>query len=302
MGLFSFDELYQAADSGRPGVSVIAAGGADATVLQALAEGTRRGWLRGIVTGRRSEIQETAAECGVDLSKLEVIDSESPAETAVEQISLGHAQILMKGQIATPDLMRAVLNQEKGLRTGRTLAQIVLMEITPHARRFLLADTGLCIQPEFRQKREILESLVAVAQRLGCDRPKVAVMSATEKVSKAMPDTEEALELQRLGESGVLGECDVQGPLSFDLAYASDAGDKKRLEGKVIGAADAMLFPDLLSGNLTVKGIMYTAACRFGGVIWGARCPIVFMSRADRLETRLNSLSFTLKCREAWGI
>lgn len=302
MGLQSFEELYKSADTTRPGIAVIAAGGADPTVLLALQEAINRGWVRGIVTGKRPEIEAVARECGVDLTTIDVIDCENPAEAAVEKIRAGDAQILMKGQIATPDLMRAVLNQEKGLRTGRTLSQIVLMEITAHQRRFLLSDTGLCIAPEFRQKKEILESLVAVAQRLGCERPKVAVMSATEKVSSAMPDTEEAAELQRLGEAGVFGQCDVQGPLSFDLAYATDAGDKKRLEGKVIGAADAMLFPDLLSGNLTVKGIMYTADCRFGGVIWGARCPVVFMSRADRLETRLNSLAFTLQCRGAWGI
>lgn len=302
MGLQSFEELYKSADANRPGIAVVAAGGADSTVLQALQEATQRGWVRGIVTGKRPEIESVARECGVNLTAIEVIDSENPAEAAVEQIRAGQARILMKGQIATPDLMRAVLNQEKGLRTGRTLSQIVLMEIVPHQRRFLLSDTGLCIVPEFRQKQEILESLVAVARRLGAERPRVAVMSATEKVTKTMPDTEEAAELQRLGEAGAFGECDVQGPLSFDLAYAADAGDKKRLEGRVIGAADAMLFPDLLSGNLTVKGIMYTADCRFGGVIWGARCPVVFMSRADRLETRLNSLAFTLQCRAAWGI
>ncbi len=209
--------------------------------------------------------------------------------------------MLMKGQIATPELMKGVLNQERGLRTGKTLCQIVLMEIVRDGRRFLMGDTGLCIQPDFRQKREILEHEIAAAHALGVEKPAIAIMSATEKVTSAMPDTEEAAEFQRLCEAGEFGSSCVQRPLSFDLAYARDAGDKKRIAGSVVGEADGMLFPDLLSGNLTVKGIMYTADCRFGGVVWGAACPIVFMSRADQVETRLNSLVYALRCRNLWS-
>jgi phosphotransacetylase len=110
-----------------------------------------------------------------------------------------------------------------------------------------------------------------------------------------MPDTLEAAELTNRFSSTGSGEFVVQGPLSFDLAYASDAGEKKRIEGTVVGAADGMLFPNLLAANLTVKAIMYTADCRFGGVLCGAACPVVFMSRADSTETRLNSLALSLR-------
>jgi phosphotransacetylase len=120
-------------------------------------------------------------------------------------------------------------------------------------------------------------------------------MSATEKATDALPDSLDAAELQRRHEAGEIAGCIVQGPLSFDLAYAQDAGDKKRLAGSVIGAADAMLFPNLLAANLTVKAIMYTAECRFGGLLVGTSAPVVFMSRADSTQTRLNSLAFTLR-------
>jgi phosphotransacetylase len=120
-------------------------------------------------------------------------------------------------------------------------------------------------------------------------------MAATEKVTEAMPDTLDAVELTRRGAGGDFAGCAVQGPLSFDLAYAADAGEKKKLQGGVVGAADAMLFPDLLSANLTVKAIMYTADCRFGGVLCGTAAPVVFMSRADTAATRLNSLALALR-------
>ena len=127
-------------------------------------------------------------------------------------------------------------------------------------------------------------------------------MAATEKASEAMPDTLDAAELARRKAAGDFPGCLVQGPLSFDLAYAADAGEKKRIAGSVVGAADAMLFPDLLSANLTVKAIMYTADCRFGGVFCGTACPVVFMSRADTTATRLNSLALTLRMLAGRGL
>ena len=120
-------------------------------------------------------------------------------------------------------------------------------------------------------------------------------MAATETIKPSMPETVEAAELVRRNRQGELAHCLIEGPLSFDLAYAADAGAKKRIEGSVVGAADIMLFPNLLSANLTVKAIMYTADCKFGGVLRGTSAPVVFMSRADTTETRLNSLALTLR-------
>jgi phosphate butyryltransferase len=168
---------------------------------------------------------------------------------------------------------------------------VVLVEVKD--RRFLLADTGVCIQPTIDQRIDILKSAVEVAQALGAAEPNVALLSATESVTEAMPDTvEDAAIVQRQAE---LPACQVQGPLSFDLAYAADAGDKKRIGGPVVGLADVMIFPNLLSANLTVKAIMYTADCRFGGVLQGCAVPVVFMSRADTTQTRLHSLALALR-------
>ena len=173
------------------------------------------------------------------------------------------------------------------------------MDIPRDSRRFILSDTGITPQPTLEQKSDILRSMVEVAIALkeggSIDLPRLAVMSATEKPTESMPDTLEAAELARRNQENESKDCIVQGPLSFDLAYATDAAEKKRIEGSVVGAADGMLFPNLLSANLTVKAIMYTADCRFGGVLCGAACPVVFMSRADSTETRLNSLALTLR-------
>jgi phosphotransacetylase len=299
MPLVGFDDLYRFADNLPSAVSVVAAGGADPTVLQALSLAQRRGWVEPVLTGSGNQIRQLASDLQIDLVGFRIIDAEDAAAAAVAEVKAGRAQTLMKGQIATPALMTAVLSRETGLRTGRCICQVVLMEIPRDRRRSLLSDTGITVQPTLDQKADILQSLVEVSTVLAesgsSERPRVAVMSATEKVAEAMPDTLEAAELTRQNASGDFSGCIVQGPLSFDLAYAADAGEKKKIEGGVVGAADAMLFPDLLSANLTVKAIMYTADCRFGGVLCGTTSPVVFMSRADTTTTRLNSLALTLR-------
>ena len=294
MPLPDFDDPFQQADDRRTPVPVVAVGGAEPTVLQALRTACDRGWVAPIVTGREAEIRRAAEAVGVELHGIRLIDTEEPAVSAVDEVRAGRARMLMKGQIATPALLRAMLDAERGVRTGRVICQVVLLDVPRDRRRFLLADTGICIRPTLPQKIDILRSAVEVAHALGEPSPRVAVMAASESVSDAMPETGEAAELQRRGQAGEIGGCVVQGPLSFDLAYAVDAGEKKRIQGPVAGAADVMHFPDLSSANLTVKAIMYTADCRFGGVLCGAACPVVFMSRADRTETRVRSLALAL--------
>jgi phosphotransacetylase len=299
MSLFRFDDLHRFADELTVPVSVVAAGGADITVLQALVEAQRRGWAAPTVTGPAADIRRLAADHEIDLTGFRIVESDDAAASAVVEVRAGRARLLMKGQIATPLLMKAVLDRERGLRTERCICQIVLMEISRDVRRFLMADTGITIQPTLAQKADILQSLAAVAATLrrpdGVESPRIAVMAATEKTTDAMPDTLDAAELTRRGAAGEFPGCVVDGPLSFDLAYASEAGEKKKLQSNVIGAADAMLFPNLLAANLTVKAIMYTADCRFGGVLLGAAVPVVFMSRADTTATRLNSLALALR-------
>jgi phosphotransacetylase len=302
MPLAGFDQLYQEADVRAERVPVAVAGGADRTVLEAVRLAADRDWITPLVCGRGADIERVAGDHGIALDGLRIIDTPEPAATAVAQVRGGQARVLMKGHISTPALMRAVLAADARLRTSRVICQVVLMEIPRDERRFLLADTGICVQPSLEKKLDILQSAVGVAQRLGALEPRVAVLAASESVTESMPETMDASELQRRSQARELTGCTVQGPLSFDLAYAADAAEKKRVVGPVAGAADVLLFPNLVSANLTVKAIMYTADCRYGGMLCGAVCPVVFMSRADSTATRLNSLALAITgvfCRQS---
>jgi phosphotransacetylase len=294
VSLLSFGQLFERADAPRQPVPVAVAGGADPTVLQALRTASERGWVKPWIFGKAHDVQQAANECGIRLDGFDVVDTEDAAAAAVALVRSGKASLLMKGQMATPSLMKAVLDPTSGLRSGRVVCQVVMIELDSSLRRFLLADTGICIQPSLAQKLDILRSAVTLAHSLGAECPRVAVLAATETTVASMPETLEAAELQRLNVAGEIAGCLVRGPLSFDMAFDADASAKKQRGDPDFGIADVMLFPNLLSANLTVKAIMYTAACRFGGVLCGTACPVVFMSRADTAATRLNSLALAL--------
>jgi phosphate butyryltransferase len=297
MPLDGFDRLFQDADARAEPVSVAAAGGDDPTVLEALRIAADRGWVRPMLFGPEDRIRSLAASSRIALEGFGIVhaEREAIARAAVAAVRSGEARALMKGQIATPALMAAVLDPGAGLRTGRAIGQVVLMEIPRDDRRFLLADTGISVRPNLRKRIEILRAAVEVAHALGAPRPNVALMAATETVKLDMPETVESDELARRNRQGEFDDCVIEGPLSFDLAYAAEAGARKRIEGSVVGAADIMVFPNLLSANLTVNAIMYTADCRFGGVLKGTTAPVVFMSRADATATRLHSLALALR-------
>lgn len=286
--------MYAEADSRRPAAPVAVAGGANPTVLEGLRAACDRGWIRPVVSGRADEIRRVACETGIGLDGFTLIEADDSAAAAVAAVREGRARMLMKGQVSTPVLLRAVLDADRGLRTDRVICQIPLVEIRRDARRLLFADTGICIQPTLEQKADILRSAVELAHALGADCPRVALVAATETITASMPETLDAAELTRRGQAGQFGCCVVDGPLSFDLAYAPDAAGKKQVGGAVAGAADVLIFPNLLSANLAIKAVMYTADCRFGGVLCGAACPVAFMSRADSTATRLNSLALAL--------
>src|SRR5215470_8819852 len=162
----SFDRLFHEADTRRAAVPAAAAGAADRTVLEALRAACDRGWVAPVLAGRAADVRRVAGECGVPLHGLTVVDGEEPAAAAVAEVRAGRARLLMKGQVSTPALMRALLHPDSGLRTGRTICQVVLMELPQARRRFLLADTGVTIRPTLEQKCDILASAAALARGL----------------------------------------------------------------------------------------------------------------------------------------
>jgi len=207
------------------------------------------------------------------------------AAGAVAAVKTGEADALMKGGVDTPTFMQAVLDRECGLRNGNLLSHIAVIEA--FGRLMLITDGGIVMNPTLEEKAKIIANAVPVARGLGIEMPKVAVLAAVEKENPKMPETLDAAALSRM----TLPGCVVQGPLAVDNAVSSEAAAAKGIGGPVAGRADILLVPSVLVGNIFAKGIMYFARCRFGGAVAGTARPVMFLSRADTAETKLNTIA-----------
>ena len=210
-----------------------------------------------------------------------IFDDALSAAVAVRD---GECDVLMKGSVDTKSFMRAVLARESNLRTGRLISHVLVIEAW--GRLVLLTDAGICINPTLEDKAQIIRNAIPLANALGIDQPKVAALAAVEKVNPAMPETLDADALSKMDIPG----CVVQGPLGLDNAISPRAACTKGIAGPVAGKADILLTPDMASGNLLAKSIMYFSDCLTGGVVAGTRRPVTFASRSDAAETKFHTL------------
>ena len=207
------------------------------------------------------------------------------ALAAAAAVRSGEADLLIKGLVDTKEFMAAVLDREQGLRSGRLVSHVAVIEVAGRLR--LVTDSGICLAPTLEDKIEIIRNALPLAHRLGMNPARVAVLAAVEKVNPKMPETVDAAELAKLDLPG----CVIQGPLAVDNAVSEEAARIKGVSGPVAGRADILLVPSVLAGNMFCKGIMYFADCRFGGLVAGTSRPVAFLSRADSAESKLNTIA-----------
>lgn len=247
-------------------------------------------------------VEEAVAHAeSLGLVKAVRIVKEDPAEAAAEAVRLvkeGEANILMKGLLQTATIMKAVLNKEKGLRTGNALSHACVFEVPNWHKLLFISDIAMNIAPDAARKAAIVRNQVAMAQALGVAKPKVAVLAAVETVNPDMPATVDARQLQEMAERGELGDCLVQGPLALDLAVSPESGQTKGVTGPVVGDADILIAPDIEAGNILYKGLVYLAKARPAGIIMGAKCPIVLLSRGDSADAKLMSIALAVLAAE----
>ena len=245
-----------------------------------------------ILVGPRNKIEQVAAAAGVALDGIEIIDvphSHAAAETAVQLVSQGKAEALMKGALHTDELMSEVLKKQAGLRTERRLSHIYVIDAPHYAKPLLITDAAINIQPDLACKRDIVQSAIDLAISLDIDTPKVALLSAVETVNANIPSTLDAAALCKMADRGQITGGELDGPLAFDNAISAEAAKIKGIVSTVAGDADILLAPDLEAGNMMAKQLMYLAGADAAGLVLGARVPIILTSRADDALARLAS-------------
>lgn len=266
----------------------------DTEVLAAIKEATSLGLAAAILVGDGPKIEQAAIAVGLNLQSVEVINEVNPvvaARKAVELVSSGHAQMLMKGLVNTADIMRAVLDKEIGLRTGRVISHVAVMEPRGYGRLLLMTDGGMVIAPDLKQKAQMIENAVEVARKLGISCPKVAVITAFEQVNPDMPATVDAALLAKMAERGQIKNCIVDGPIALDGAISMEAAAHKGMQSPVAGEADVLLVPVIEVGNVMYKTLVYLGGAEVAGVIAGAAAPIILTSRSDTHQAKLYSIA-----------
>ncbi len=274
--------------------TVVVAVAQDEPVLEAVRDAKKNGIANAILVGDKEQIIAIASKLGMNLDEFEIIDEKNVASAsiaAVKLVSCGRADMLMKGLVDTATFLKAVLNKEVGLRTGKQMSHVAVFEIPGYDRLIFVTDAAFNMYPELKEKIDIINNSVLVAKACGIELPKVAAVCAVEVINTSMPATLDAAMLAKMNDRGQIKGCIVDGPLGLDNALSEEAAKHKKIEGPVAGKADILLMANIEAGNAIYKCLTYTTESKSGGVLVGTSAPVIVTSRADTPETKLNSIA-----------
>ncbi|MBP2313234.1 phosphate acetyltransferase [Azospirillum soli] len=264
----------------------------DESSLKGAVEAAEAGLIDPVLVGPESKIKSLADTYGLDISRYRIVDvahSHASAETGVKLARVGECEAVMKGSLHTDELMAEVVRKETGLRTGRRLSHVFVMNVPTYPRTLLITDAAINIYPTLEDKVDIVQNAIDLAKVLGVETPKVAILSAVETVNPKIASTLEAAALCKMADRGQIKGGVLDGPLAFDNAISLEAARTKGIVSEVAGQADILLVPDLEAGNMLAKQLSFLANSDAAGIVLGARVPIILTSRADNVRTRLAS-------------
>ena len=233
----------------------------------------------------------------MDISRFEIVDSahsHDSAAKAVELVRQGRAEALMKGSLHTDELMGAVVSREGGLRTARRVSHCFVMDVPSYAHALLITDAAVNIAPSLEDKVDIVQNAIELAQAMGVEEVRVAILSAMETINPKVPSTIEAAALCKMADRGQITGALLDGPLALDNAISLEAAEIKKISSPVAGRANVLVVPDLEAGNMLAKSMSFLANADAAGIVLGARVPVILTSRADVLLTRLASCAVAL--------
>jgi phosphate acetyltransferase len=245
-----------------------------------------------VLVGPTAKIRKAAQQAQLSLDGIDIVDtphSHAAADKAVAMARSGEVEALMKGALHTDEVMAAVVHPDTGLRTERRVSHVFVLDVPSYPKPLLLTDAAINIYPTLDDKRDIVQNAIDLAHALGVARPKVAILSAIETVTPKITSTVEAAALCKMCDRGQITGGVLDGPLAFDNAVSKEAAAAKNIVSIVAGDADILVTPDLESGNMLAKQLVYLAGAEAAGIVLGARVPIMLTSRADGTLARTAS-------------
>ena len=278
---------------GLPPCQAVVAAAHDEHTLQAVFAAQADGLIHPLLVGEPDEIRSLAGKLGHPLSPDQVVPAHGEADCAQRAVALireGAGQMLIKGMLQTGALLKAVVQKETGIRVSQVMSHVAILDVPRYPKLLFDTDGGMCIAPDLEQKRHILKNALDFCRFLGYDRPKAAVLCAVETVNPHMPETLDAAALKEEGARGDFGPCEVEGPISLDLATDPEAVQVKGYHSPVAGDADILLCPSIAAGNLLGKALYGLAGGQMAGVVLGATVPITINSRGATPEEKYSSI------------
>lgn len=264
----------------------------DDVSLRSCIDAARLGLIRPILVGPPERILASAEAAGLDIGSFETVRSaysQDSAAKAVELVTAGRAEALMKGSLHTDELMGAVVSRQTGIRTARRISHCFIMDVPQHPNALIITDAAINIAPSLDDKVDIIQNAIDLAHAMGVTDVKVAILSAMETVTAKVPSTIEAAALCKMADRGQITGAVLDGPLALDNAISPEAAEIKRIASPVAGRANILVVPDLEAGNMLAKSLSFLAHADAAGIVLGARVPVILTSRADSLLTRLAS-------------
>lgn len=269
----------------------------DVTSLQGALEAAHAGMISPILVGPKDRIVALAKSNALDLDGIEIVDvphSVAAAEKAVELVRSGRAELLMKGSLHSDELLSAVAKRDTGLRTGRRISHVFVMDVPNHPEALFITDAAVNIAPDLMAKRDIIQNAIDLYSGLGLGTPKVAILSAVETINPSIPSTIEAAALCKMADRGQITGGILDGPLAFDNAISPEAVRIKGINSPVAGHAQILVVPNLEAGNMLAKNLTFLSQADAAGIVLGARVPIILTSRADNVRTRMASCAVAM--------
>ena len=275
----------------------------DEEVLRALEQARSEGMVEAILVGRQEKTEGLASRNGIDLRKFEFrqeTDGFSATLACCELVNRGEAHFLMKGLVGTAQFMKAILDKEKGVTTGRLLSHVAVFEISRYPKLLTVTDAAINIAPTLMEKAQIIRNAVGVAHSLGTKLPNVACLAAVEKVyPDKMPATLDCAALSMMAKRGQIGGAVVDGPFGLDNAVSEESARVKGVTSEMAGKVDVLLCPNVEAGNALYKTLTAFANARCAAIVVGTKAPVVLTSRADSHETKFVSIALgVVNCQQ----
>ena len=275
-----------------PAIPTAVAYPCESSALESALEAGKKRLIEPLLVGPAKMIEEIARKAGLDLAGARVVDApdaHAAARKAVELVREGKAELLMKGSLHTDELLGAVVAREGGLRAGRRISHVFIMDVPTYHKVLVVTDAAINIAPTLEDKVDICQNAIDLVVSLGVARPKLAILAAVETVTSKMPATTDAACLCKMADRGQITGALLDGPLAFDNAISKQAAKTKKIESEVAGDPDILLAPDLEAGNILAKQLSFLANADSAGLVLGARVPIILTSRADSVRSKIAS-------------